>query len=68
MRTKTKKRWFTQKVNVDIETGEVLSDSRIERERYVYKRSSYTTEDCGAYYLKKVTKEYESNKQTRLDL
>ncbi len=60
------KRWFTETRYVDIETGEALSKSRVEREYWVKKGSSHTTQDCGTYLLKIHTNEYERNKQTRL--
>ncbi len=62
----SKKRFFTQTEHVDIETGELLSKSRIERERWVKVGSSNKTVDKEKYYLKIYTLEYEQNRQTRL--
>lgn len=64
--TNNKKRWFTETRHVDLETGEALSKSRVEREHWIKKGASSTTQDCGAYFLKIYTHEYERSRQTRL--
>ncbi len=61
-----KKRWFTESVYVDRDTGEVLSKSRVLRENWIKKDSSSRIEDKGMYNLKIVTYEYERNRQTSL--
>lgn len=61
-----KKKWFTETRNVDIETGEILSKSRIEREKWVYLQNDHETRDCGKYMLKIIYKQYEKNRQTEL--
>lgn len=64
-----KKRWFSQTINTDIETGEILSKSRIEREGWVRKETADTIiEDCGSYMLKKNYVHWEENKQLKLKL
>ena len=60
------KKWFTETRNVDIETGENLSKSRLEREDYIKVGGDYTIQDCGAYLLKIYTHHYEKNKQYKI--
>lgn len=62
-----KKKWFTERTCIDTETGEILSKSRIEREGWIkLKNREIRTENCGAYYLKKIIQHYEQNRQLRL--
>lgn len=61
-----RKRWFTETRYVDIDTGEELSKSQVEREHWIRKGGSDTIEDKGTYYLKIYTKHYERNRQQRL--
>lgn len=61
-----RKRWFTEARYVDIDTGEELSKSQVEREHWIRKGGSDTIEDKGTYYLKIYTKHYERNRQQRL--
>lgn len=61
-----KKKWFSEKTNVDLETGEVLTDSRIEREDWIKVNSSSETIDCGSYYLKKHINGYKKSRQLRI--
>ena len=67
MATKAK-RWFTQTTYVDLDTGEVISKSRFERDDYYIVRRSHTYEDCGAYTLKKYTNECKQKGQYELEL
>ncbi len=61
-------KWYTETRHVDIEAGESLSKSRVERERWIKKGSSNTIQNCGAYKLKIHTNEYERNRQTTLEI
>lgn len=64
-----KKKWFTQTTRIDHETGEILSESKIKREKWInIKKSETKTKDCGGYYLKETIIKYERNRQTRLEL
>ena len=62
-----KKRWFTNRTWVDLETGEVLSESRVKRDNYRVLNNTHTVEDCGAYNLKKIIYECEKDKQLRIE-
>lgn len=59
-------RWFTESRHVDIETGEALTKSQVERENWTKIGSSQTIQDCGSYKLKIHTHEYRRNNQLRL--
>jgi hypothetical protein len=61
------KKWYTVSQYVDVETGELLSKSQIERERWVKVGSSYEIEYNDNYNTKKYTNEYERNRQTRIE-
>ncbi len=59
-------KWFSETRWVDLETGEALSKSRVEREYYKV-NASKTTVDCGGYILKIHTNECRRTNQTRLE-
>lgn len=59
------KKWFTQTTWVELETGEVLSKSKVERE-YIILNNTSTVQDCGAYNLKIITYECEKNRQLKI--
>ncbi len=61
------KKWFTETRHVDVETGEALSKSKVEREKWLKVGGSHTTQDCGTYWLKIHTNEYERSRQTKLE-
>ncbi len=61
-----KKRWFTETRHVDKDTGEELSKSQVERERWVKIGKSNTYEDKELYKLNIHTNEYKKNRQYRL--
>lgn len=62
-----KKKWYTITDRVDIETGECLTKSDIERGHWVKvgreQQTDYSNEN---YNLNKITIHYERSKQTRL--
>lgn len=62
-----KKRWFSETIYVDRDTGEVLDKARVERENWIKKNSSFEVIDKGTYNLKKITNEYERNRQTSIE-
>jgi hypothetical protein len=60
------RRWYTSKTNVDIETGEILSDSAILRGHYDKVGKEESIEYKKDYNIKKITYYYERSKQQRL--
>ncbi len=60
------KKWFTESRNVDRETGEELSTSRVEREKWVKVGSSKTKHYGKKFNLIIHTNEYERNRQQEL--
>ncbi len=61
------KKWFTETRHVDLETGEALSKSRVDREDWIKKGQSKTIQDCGMYNLKVITYEYEKSRQLKIE-
>ncbi len=63
------KRWFTETRNVDVETGESLSEARLKREKdmWILEGKSKTIQDCGVYNLKIHTNEYKRSRQVRIE-
>lgn len=63
------KKWYTETRRIDTETGEILTESRIKRENWIYtKKIDEQIQDCGGYTLKIINKKYEKNRQLRLEL
>lgn len=61
-------KWYTVNEYVNIETGEILTKSEIERGNYIRTGKTEKSEYNKNYNVKKITYEYKDNRQTRLEL
>lgn len=61
-----KKKWFTEIVYVDIETGEIITKSLAEREYYETGKKSQETITNEKYNIKRYTKECRKHGRLRL--
>jgi hypothetical protein len=61
------KRWYTIKQHVDIETGEVLTESDVLRGNYLKVGKDERIEYKTDYNIKYLNYHYEQNNQTRIE-
>lgn len=62
-----KKKWFTETIHIDIETGEILGKNQLEREDWIKKGNEKQVKDCGTYMLNKYIIKYEKSRQLRIE-
>lgn len=59
--------WYTQTTWIDLETGEVLSKSKIERDGYYVVKTEKKIKDCISYKIKEYVKICKKNRQLRIE-
>ncbi len=62
-----KMKWYTEVEMVDVETGEILTKSKVEREYIVKSKNKHKTEYKDGKGIRKFTWECERNRQQRIN-
>lgn len=61
------RKWYTISTNIDIETGEIITESQVLRERWVKVGTEKEVQYKYNTGINKITKKYERNRQQRIE-